>query len=233
MKLLNLILYSENTPEYFEMKIILETYLNKLNNFKYYFYCYKESLEKEYEIQDNIIYIKGKETFIPGILEKTIKVFDICRNLKLEYDFIVRSNISTIINFPALQQFLYINVYNKYDYIGNTLTTRNTINSKQYFHNFAFGMCIVLSKKLINYILEHKNTIDYSFIDDNSLGIFCKDHNIPLYNIEHIIENTDKFYYSKLIYRNKSENRDDDIKRMKMISKVLEDNLNIQNMLEL
>lgn len=308
MKLLNLILYSETIPEYVEMKEILESYLNKLNKLQYYFYCYNEELDKEYEIKDKIIYIKGKETFIPGILEKTIKVFEICNELGIEYDYIIRSNISTIINYPSLQQYLLVNTFNKYDYIGCMLTTghsnknhkyykdinkptliekRNTnidnivnvVNSskdafnnihnsiynqsilqmiynhrvhnrlpvnipnllkntteesyykKNYDINFAFGMCIILSNKIIKTLIDNKDKLDYTIIDDISIGIFCKNNNIELHNIECIIENADKFYYSKLIFRNKSKNRQEDISRMKLITNSLIDNLSIQNMI--
>ncbi len=287
MKLLNLILYSETNPEYVEMKQILESYLNKVNNLQYYFYCYNEELDEEYKIIHNTIYIKGKETFIPGILEKTIKVFEICNKLDLEYDYIVRSNISTVINYPSLQEYLLINTFNRYDYIGNILVTRHSNKNYKYYkdinnyditekgsnimdnihnskynqnilhmitnnrvHNrlpvnipyhstnksnyeikFVFGMCMILSKKLIQFLINKKDKLDYTIIDDIAIGIFCKNNNIDFHNIQNIIENADKFYYSKLIFRNKSENRQEDITRMKLITNSLIDNLSIQNML--
>ena len=45
---------------------------------------------------DNIIYIKGSETFIPGILLKTICGIEIFKD-RTDFDYIIRTNISEIV----------------------------------------------------------------------------------------------------------------------------------------
>ena len=81
-------------------KEYMKSYKSNNNNITFYFYCYKEDLQEEYVIEDDMIYIKGAETYVPGILEKTIKVFEITKNM--EYDFLLRSNISTVIDYSKL-----------------------------------------------------------------------------------------------------------------------------------
>ena len=48
-----------------------------------------------------MIYIKGEETFIPGILEKTLLAIKISSK-NFTYDYIVRTNISTLVNYIKL-----------------------------------------------------------------------------------------------------------------------------------
>ncbi len=241
MKLLNLILYSENIPEYIKMKNLLQTYLSKLHNFIYYFYTFNPLLSSDYEIKNNTIYIKGTDTFIPGVLEKTIKVLAICNKIHPEYDYIVRTNISTIINYPLLQNFLLVNKENNteyIDYIGPSKILTwcdipcGIINNKYYKIEFVCGICIILSKKCVNLILSNKEEIDYTVIDDVALGVFFDKHKIYPYNItSKSIENSRKFYHSKLIFRNKTDNRSDDIVTMNIHITNLIHNLQSQNML--
>ena len=71
-KILNLILYSETSPEYNEMYKILSNYL-KQTEIPYYFYAYNPNIESEYIIKDDIIYLKGNESLVHGCLDKTLK----------------------------------------------------------------------------------------------------------------------------------------------------------------
>ena len=87
------------------MKEIQENYLNliknKYNNFTYYFYTYNNNINSDYEFKYNMLYLKGIESYNPGITTKTIKAFKIIKE-KFDYDYIIRTNISTIINYKKL-----------------------------------------------------------------------------------------------------------------------------------
>ena len=125
MKIINLILFSNNNI-YLKMKKILDSYLiiysNINKNFMFLYYCYDPNINSEYLIKNNILFFKGKETFNPGITTKTIKAIKFIQD-NFEYDYIVRSNISTVINFSELFRFLEKNIVlygghvkNKMDY---------------------------------------------------------------------------------------------------------------------
>src|SRR5271170_1779843 len=101
--ILNLILYN-NSSEYNGMRDVLRQYLKSMN-IKYYFYCYDENITEDYIFNDDILLIKGKETFLPGIFKKTISAMEICLKLH-DFDYILRSNISTVVDFSLLQNYL-------------------------------------------------------------------------------------------------------------------------------
>src|SRR5689334_3538102 len=101
--ILNLILYNDSKA-YSQMRNILDTYLSA-KGINYYFYCYRKDISDEYVFDGKMLYIRGLETFIPGVLKKTLSAFEICRQ-KFEFRYLVRTNISTIVNFDLLTKYL-------------------------------------------------------------------------------------------------------------------------------
>ena len=76
---------------------------------------FSKNLKNNYEIDNQIIYIKGEEIYLK-ILDKIIKALDILINkLNKKYKFIIRSNMSTFINLDLLYKKLLLlqknNVY--------------------------------------------------------------------------------------------------------------------------
>ncbi len=211
IKILNLILYSEN--EYYEkMKNILIPYLKYIKNilnFNFYFYCYNPNIKSKFEIKENILYIKGKETYIPGILQKTIDAFEILNNIE-EYDYIVRTNISSIVDFKLLYNYLETN---KYEYSGSKIWRSNKIK-------YISGTCIILNKDVVNKIIKNKNKIiNYNLIDDMSIGKFLSQElKLPMHDFG-IIVNSSTLRNKLILYRNKSEERNRDLINMKKIIK--------------
>jgi hypothetical protein len=64
----------------------------------------RENQTNQVEQENDIIYVKGKEHIL-NVLYKTITAIEYIFQ-KNEYDFIIRSNISTIIHIPNLLQYL-------------------------------------------------------------------------------------------------------------------------------
>ena len=231
VKILNLILYS---TKYKEMYDILSEYL-KFKKIDHYFYCYDENISEEYKIVDDIFYIKGTETFLPGILDKTVYILDHFKDY--EYDYIIRSNASTLINFDLLNQSL---IRTNIDYGGPLYYSGNPFINPSYGiteeflskndAKFASGICIILSKKAINCILENKQEMrDYNVIDDVAIGTILNKHfsgtmgSFP----GKVAWNKDEYQSDTLIYRNnitdidKTADRSIDIKNMKKIALLL------------
>ena len=216
---------------------ITSKYYNKFNNnlCKTFYYKFSNDIKDDYVLENNILLIKGNETYLPGILDKTIKAFSYFKDYK--YDYLVRSNISTIINLDLL-----INQLNKnnIDYGGGTvlyideyyLDPSSGINDNRYVNTFyASGTSIVLSKNLVNQILLKKEFIDYNVIDDVAIGFLIKNYfsdiYLKLYNFnEKFIsindDNINNFDISKIIfYRNRNITRDIDIKNIDYITSIL------------
>ena len=240
--ILNLILYNDK-PGYTEMRNILRDYLNKMK-VKYFFYCYNNNIESDYKIDNDMLYIKGEETFVPGILQKTIKAIEICLHFKFTY--IVRTNISTVINFKLLNEHLAKNDinYGGASIYGIPLNYRvpkdGIVDDRYSFINFIAGFAIILSRKMAKLVVEKQKDIDYNVIDDVSFAVFFKKHNIFPNNYNntiltsvlpnkscsdyiHFKHNTCDVDDKALFYRNKRSwsDRTEDVKCIKIITDAL------------
>jgi len=226
MKILNLILYSNN-DDYKKMYNLLKCYLQFVKekiNIDYYFYTFNNDIENEFEVKDDIFYIKGEETFLPGILDKTIKTIEYFKDY--DYDYIIRSNISTPINFELL-----INFLEKFgfDYCGNVFKIcwedrKCGLINKKYFNEFFIsGACITMSKNTYTYLIDHKEELDYTVIDDVAIGVLLTKQFEPINIYKYFMINDtdqsstklftiDRQYHNNILYyRNKSINRGIDL----------------------
>lgn len=214
LKIINIIIYNE-TPEYNLMKQALSIYLD-YKNIDYYFCMFDENLEKESLIKDRTIYIKGKESYIYGILYKTLQSFKIFD----EYDYIIRSNISSFIDFDILTQIL---SSDSYDYTGGLIcpfctsydVTGYTQDKINLYGRIPFveGTCIILSKNAVKILLDNEQLLySYELVDELAIGLFFNDKNLlkRLNYSKLYTENKDLIGY--LVYRNKRKNRIEDIK---------------------
>ena len=217
-KILNLILYSTTIPEYVMMYKILSEYLKK-TRIMYYFYTYDNQLNDDYQIKDDIIYIKGEESLVPGCLDKTLKAFSICKNLN--FDYIIRSNISEVINFKLLKNYL---KNNNVEYGGSILLhlewldhIMGIVNEKYWGTDYVMGNAIIFNRNIFNLIESNKDEIlSYNVIDDVAFGVFLKN---KIKNITHINSNSEEKYGDNIIfYRNRHNDRNVDVENMKQIT---------------
>ena len=228
-KILYLIIYNENSEYERKMKKILEKYVHKFDHITTYFVTMKQLNEKNYIIKNNIIYINGDESYIPGILHKTIKALQILTNDD-KYDYILRGNISTVIDLHKLTNILKIN--NKKNIYGSSfmftfplnciilmysLAWPNPtfeINDIVYINTkFASGTNIILDKISLKYLLNNVKKLDYNTIDDKAIGILMQNNkNVSYINYPGFRWNDD--YKHIIFYRNKSNDRYEDISRI-------------------
>ena len=234
IRILNLILYSED-PDYIEMYKIQSAYL-KAKGVDHYFYCYKSDLEEEFLIVDDILYIKGEESYIPGILNKTLSSFSYFLDKLDQYDYVVRSNISSCLNFDLLKRSL---VNTPIDFGGPLYYKAMYPNSESGLIGEKFdlygslgmvsGLCIIFSPKGIKFILDNIDVVkSYALVDDLSLTIPFKtiqhnliDKEIGPQDSGKIAWNSVKFSQSAIVYRNRSDLRSDDVENMKKITTLL------------
>lgn len=239
MKFIHLVLYSKNNI-YDKMKIVSEEYYNKFNNVITFYYCFNNDITTNYKIDGNFLYFKGNETYIPGIITKTIKALEFIYKNKYYFDYIIRSNISTIIDFKLLEEEL---TKNPIEYYGGGIIFSawdiehkiNNIHKKTYYNNnFISGTSIILSKKGLSFIIKNKNNIVYDTIDDIAIGVLFNNYcNYIIKNglkcIGRWTETKDKinFKHNNIFYRCKytedtnNMNRNIDLIKMKKIIKYL------------
>ena len=228
-KIIILAIYNES-PDYIQMYMSHVKYLNHLKQDtfgttmpRYYFITFKNLGNKDYLVDDKnyMLYIHGRETFLPGILEKTIKAFDIIHNkLKLEYDYIFRTNISTVVHIENTLSYLapFPNPTTEMYYIGPIVQLQwldqhsGIIDNRYWGTPFCSGACIILSHALIENIVRNREKLHYNIIDDISIGHYVSQNE----NIKKISIGTSRFSFkphnlvlskTHLCYMNNSNKR--------------------------
>ncbi len=226
---INLVLYS-NDKEYDKMYDLTKKYYSKFSNVKTIYYIFNETLTTEYELKDDILHIKGKETYIPGILDKTVSALQYTDD-HYKFDYVIRSNISTIVDFDLLTEYLQGTPIQYGGGLKNDITgDKNHPDLENLI--YASGTSIIFSSKGVKEFLNKKQHIRTDLIDDVSIGVLMRDH-LPNINQHYIPENRfifitdEKGDRSKIIdivkdksyifYRNRQDDRKTDVKQMEII----------------
>lgn len=213
-RLLNLIIYNPASEFERTIKPHLSDYLKTIPYLTAYFISLRDQ-PNEVEIEGDCMFIKGKETFIPGILDKTIKAMKYCVDINLPFTYFVRSNISTMINYA---QFPFEELDdNRHHYAGpNISTVHDVIAGKDDGVQYIQGICIILTPQSVSHLLCSQ--LDYGIIDDVAIGKALSS-NYPARELRQDRCHTAYQTISphSIIFRNKSPNRSDDIVYMKQL----------------
>lgn len=232
LSFLNLVLFSPG-KEYQQMYELTSKFYRQFSNVDTIYYLYDDTIHCEYDYnkEKNLLRIRGKETYLPGILEKTIKSFHFTKQLNKNYDYIVRTNISTIVDFKKLSDLLSIE---SVDYGGGLTMTiskdwrdpMNGIHDSRYEGvKYVSGTCMIFSNKLFQKMLNATEFIDYNVIDDVSIGQFIKTQ-FPEYSVkgfEPLFCSTDwakteeelnELSKKYVFFRNRHSDRNEDVKKM-------------------
>jgi hypothetical protein len=163
-----LIIDNDSTIFYKNFHLLWKTYMKKEDDILCIFLRMKEDLTKmeEYDEKEQILYFKGKEEYIPGILYKTIKGIQyVLKNF--EFQYLTRTNLSSFWHFQNYK---------------NTLTKLPT--EKLCLGNIGFypqlntlfmsGAGITLSKDVVEELSKNNRQLNYMLIDDVSIGHLLK-----------------------------------------------------------
>lgn len=236
LNILNLVLFSPD-KDYIEMYKLTRNFYKIFPNLVTVYYTYSDVIDRDYyDENENILYIKGKETYIPGILDKTVSAFQYVpvleKIMSKRFDYIVRTNISTIVNFHNLN-------LNGVDYgcgLKNIIhkgyrdPKSGIINDSLEGLKYPSGTCIIFSRDLFYKIIHRLYLIDRSLIDDVSIGNFMSkyfsEYKLKDYSDYFIF--TDKFIDDEIdiekniFFRNRHSDRKKDIEKMsKIINNIL------------
>lgn len=234
MKLLILSIYSRNSC-YDKMLEVQRKYIHNYKDVDSYFIQSSNKYNEEIYVKNDMIYIRGVEDY-STILDKSLKAMKFLKEKNnKDYDFIIRTNISTIFNIPKLINLLneYRNIEHLYggDIIGIIRNNRHI--------RLALGTCIILSKKISDIMIEKIDLFNHTIEDDVSFGLFVEEHIPDAFNhdlkmgkyvlysnslengyntklddfINFIKNNEDKYIY----YRNSLSDRFEDVKIMDYI----------------
>lgn len=211
MKILTLRIYN-STIDYDQMYMLHKEY----DKNSIYLTTSQDTLIPIYDENTKILTIPGSESLIPGILEKTINGIDYCLK-NFEFDILVRSNMSTVVDYNELEKQL-CSIGRPY---GGHIWGFNLRGS---YFNFVSGSCIVMNKEICNYLIDNKNNLIYELSDDVAIGKLLSEK-FPItfsttYNQTNTICKNTCFYR----FRNNLERydcRENDIKNMRRFYQAL------------
>lgn len=193
MRFLHLVLYSQSDP-YFRMVDATKKWYQACKehfDIDTIYYCFDKKIwEPEIETENGMTLWKfiGQESFLPGCLDKTLDAFAYVQEQKIEYDYIIRSNASTVINLKLLKDTIMKHIACAILRYGGPLVEliRGVTSDFGYvdekdlpFHSVT-GTCILLHKSAIELILQHKARVQRDLLDDLSLAVFFKKMSIEL-----------------------------------------------------
>ena len=239
MKLLILVIYSDS-KEYQEMLKIQRSYLHNFPNAQTFFIDFRKQ-SQSVEVEDDFIYVNGTDSYL-NITLKTIEALDYSvRNLKIDY--MVRTNMSTLINIPLLYDFCLqlpkTNVYTSGNMINlQWLDPKSGIKDNSLLGTlFASGTSIIMSNDVVNYLVQHKSKIRYDIVDDVAIGVFMTTYLPSAYypqmaQLWFVPKNVkpNQVPQNVVFFRNRAYlNRHDDVKNMKIIRNGLKRNSKLSN----
>jgi hypothetical protein len=216
---------------------ILRRQIRRNHDIHYYIVAsrFSQTNPKEIELDNDIIFVNQKEAYF-NILNKTLKAMEYINNvLKIEYDFLIRTNVSTVINIPKLLNELAGIPREKICIGGNKMQINwicpgYGINDNRYKGRwFIQGTSIVFSKDVCEDIIKNQHKIEKTIVDDISLFMYLSNFNknayksinnysISFYECSQDISELHTIPKGFAFYRNKTENmRDDDITRMRYL----------------
>jgi hypothetical protein len=235
MRILNLVLFSPDMY-YQEMYKITSSYYKRFG-FVDTVYYYYDDIDEPNKRDGDFLIIRGKECRDSSITTKTILAFEYFQSSLCNYDYVIRTNISSIVQFDLILSLPNIS-YGGYLMNLKWLDPPSGIHDDTHFGTiFASGTCIIFSSQLIQQILENRHDINETIMDDVAFGIFAKKHFVETTDLtsctlfmkkcedENDLYSYLKEYKKMICYRNRvdvhSKNRLVDVEQMKCIVKFL------------
>jgi hypothetical protein len=168
MKVLMLVISSQTQPVYRQHKAIWETYMKSHPDIECYFIEFTSTVLSPL-LTSTTLFLRGRETY-PGILDKTFKALDYFTRRK-HYDYVIRTNLSSVWIFPKLMQFL--------ETAPRTGLYGGVRNENQPWH-YISGAGITFSWDVVQTLLQNRH-LAYAnkFIDDVDIGFACATLRIP------------------------------------------------------
>lgn len=104
MQKLIILILSSSGEVYSKFKTLQTLYLSTFTNIKFYFIEFNPDQQEDVIDSNNTLSFKGSESITPGMIIKTSLAINYLK--KYEYDFIFRTNLSTLINMNNLLNFI-------------------------------------------------------------------------------------------------------------------------------
>jgi hypothetical protein len=185
MKILVLVIASDQSQQYIDMQALWRA-RSPPADFDVWFvksmsadmWIWSSDLDKSVRTTDNIgicedsrtIFVKQDETFIPGILNKTVVALEYFLG-RHEYTHVWRTNLSSVLDFDGLRLFLLSDDGRRCSYAGFC------------GDGFASGAGFLMIREAALYLVaNHSRVLSWDTIDDVSIGRLL----LPIFGLTHI-----------------------------------------------
>jgi GR25 family glycosyltransferase involved in LPS biosynthesis len=128
-----------------------------------------------YNKEEQLLEIKGEETNIPGILNKTVRAIKYCLEF-CDFDILVRSHIKSVIDTDKLVENVNIANHDTMYYGGKKLLTNDGID-------YVDGSGIAISKTLCEQLVSHQDKLCKTIPDDIAIGKLFSEMSVKIYDI--------------------------------------------------
>lgn len=214
MKLLILVI-SNNYYPYNEFKKWWKC-IKKPDWVEIYFVETRNNNKKLIEIEEDVIYINGVDSLRPGIWKK--QLFAMKWLLNKNYDYFLRSNLSTVYNFELLKSYL-LNKPRTRLICGNILYIPDSYESLttsicEFSRKTVFGCSYIMSRDVVEYLVEWDSCgIEYMIPDDHVISYLIDDMRLDIHELP-IARETDTLD-NNIVLRIRTDDRTKDIDRFK------------------
>lgn len=164
-KYIFLIIDSDTHPVYNKNREILRKFLSRYDTIKYFFIRSDNTQNISARVCGDILYLQGTESFIPGILDKTVKAFEYCL-ANFDFDYLVRTNNSSFWNIDIL---LHMN-------FESISAVEGVYDDK----HFPSGCGMILPRNNVIQLVSSKHLFNYNTPDDVAIGEVMNKLNISL-----------------------------------------------------
>ena len=179
IRILVVVLYNENASHYTNLyKGLKEQWLRYMNSnpvVKSYFICMKEELSEEYLLTDDTVFIRGTESFVPGIHVKSCESIKVLLNQSefSDVEYVIRTNISSFWIWDRLIKYL------------NNIPRTNVMSSHfMKTHDtkvFPWGCGFIMSRDVaLLYTQQSNHPLSGILSDDVFVGEMIAENNITI-----------------------------------------------------
>ena len=146
-RVLVLIIASDDMPVYRELQKIWQSYMHSdPEHITAYFIKGDPAIAYTYLIKDDVIWLRTKESIRPGIINKTLMAMEAFLPQIHQFDYVLRTNLSSFYFFPRLLKFL-----------QNSPTERFLAGRCD--GNFVSGSGFILSTDLVGLLVRNKRSL--------------------------------------------------------------------------
>jgi hypothetical protein len=175
MKILNIIIANFLPGVYSDLVTEWKRYMNSNPEIRSLFIVYDSTISSLYTLTENTLTIRGEDSYVPGIYEKTIFAIKVCLSLPefSNVEYVIRTNLSSFWIWNRLIKFLDDKPKTGYVSTGHIMDVFNVL--APHGSNFIMSRDIAL-KFSEDYDVSEK----FTHPDDVMFGFLCKKHNITI-----------------------------------------------------